>query len=327
MKYLLSSLLGIFCLPLLASAQGMIDIVFPVQGEVTFQDDFLDARSGHTHYATDIMAPKMRLVYAATDGVITFAPMSEPSYGYMLTLKGDDGFTYNYVHLNNDTPGTDDGNGGSANAYAAGIRQGARVSRGQHIAWVGDSGNAESVGPHLHFEIYDGQTPINPFETLTALYTGDVVLAPVVLGTSDSINDDKDIPLATGEVGCASDSLIRTVEVSTVYYCGRDGGRYVFQNESTFFSWYDNFNDVEYVTTTEMAAIPLRGVVTYKPGSYLVKILSSPKIYAVAANGTLRWVPSADLAESLYGVNWPSMVRDLPDSFWPAYTVGEDVNS
>lgn len=319
-------LLGIVLFPQAVLAEDTVDIAFPVLGEVTFSDDYESARSGHVHHAIDMIADKMTPVVAVADGVIRFAPMDEPSYGYMLRLDADDGHSYAYIHLNNDTPGTDDGLGGSEHAYAQGIEEGVRVTRGQHIAWVGDSGNAEDVGAHLHFEMYDKEDVVmNPYASLLAAHAA-VSYDPVMVGlTSLTINDDKDLPPAEGNRSCFSDSLIRTPDVSTVYYCGRDGGRYVFQNEGTFFSWYEDFSTVQMVTSEEMAAIPLKGVVTYKPGSYLVKILSVPKIYAVAKNGTLRWVPSPDIAESLYGTSWTKQVRDIPDGFFGAYTVGEDL--
>lgn len=333
MKYLLFALFVSFGLPAFAQAEEVIDITFPVEGEVTFQDDFNDARSGgRTHNATDIMADKMTPVVAAAAGEVTFAPMTEPSYGFMLTIEGDDGYTYNYIHLNNDTPGTDDGDGGHEYAYVDGIERGVRVERGEHIAWVGDSGNAESTSPHLHFEIYYDGTAINPYASLVDAY-GVMTTASYDFDPAQeeematSINDDKDIPEADGATLCESDSLIRTPEVSTVYYCGRDGGRYLFQNESTFFSWYDDFSTVQYVTTEEMGEIPLRGTVTYKPGTYMIKLLSVPKVYAIARNGTMRWIPTETIARSLYGENWASLVRDLPDGFFPAYEIGEDITS
>ena len=314
-------------------AATVIDITFPVDGETSYSDDFYDARSGgRYHYATDILADKMTPVQAVVDGRITFAPMTEPSYGYMLTLRGDDGYEYNYIHLNNDTPGTDDGNGGHEHAYVDGIYDGVRVERGQHIAWVGDSGNAESVGAHLHFEIYDGDTPINPYLSLQAaqddggLEDGDLSYdREQELARATSISADKDLDNDNDGELCASDSLIRTPEVSTVYYCGTDGGRYVFQNESTFFSWYNNFNDVDYVTTEEMAAIPLKGSVTYRPGSVMLKILSDPKIYAIGHGGSLHWVTSPALAEAIYGDSWATFVRDIPDGFWGAYDLDDPV--
>ncbi|MFH1712358.1 MAG: M23 family metallopeptidase, partial [Patescibacteria group bacterium] len=241
------------------------------------------------------------------------------------------------------TPGTDDGNGGVENAYASGVRQGVRVNRGQLIGWVGDSGNAESIGSHLHFEIYNGGTAINPYESLLAAQNAsDHEPEPEVLGETSidldydigteqaqaqSINEDMDLPLASGKTFCESNSLIRTQELPAVYYCGRDGNRYVFQNESTFFSWYDDFNDVQFISIEDMGQISLKGSVTYKPGSYMVKLMSIPKVYAVAQGGTLRWVQTEEMAISLYGSNWADDVRDLPDSFFPAYTMGSEITA
>lgn len=328
MRHLLAAgALALAAMPAGVLAASHIDIVFPVDGEASFVDDFSDQRTGHLHHATDIMAEKMTPVLAVVDGRITFAPQTEPSYGFMITQDGDDGFTYNYIHLNNDTPGTDDGAGGVQFAYASGIETGVRVSAGEHIGYVGDSGNAENVGAHLHFEIYDGDEAVNPYASLVAAQAnaGYDFDPAEETANATSINDDKNIVATNSDAACTSGSLIRTPETSTVYYCGRDGGRYFFQNESTFFSWYDDFDDVEFVSADVMASIPLRGVVTYKPGTVLVKLLSVPKVYAVGADGTLRWITSSTAAATLYGDNWSTLVRDLPDSFFPAYQLGDDV--
>ena len=66
-----------------------------------------------------------------------------------------------YIHLNNDSPGTDDGKGWG---IAPGIRPGVHVQAGELIGWMGDSGNAESTSPHLHFELRDPSGIIvNPY--------------------------------------------------------------------------------------------------------------------------------------------------------------------
>jgi hypothetical protein len=95
--------------------------------------------------------------------------------GNSITIKAADGWTYHYIHVNNDTPGTDDGKATRAQVFPANIVLGARVTKGQLIAYMGDSGNAENAGAHLHFEIrqppppggYTG-TPINPYASLQA---------------------------------------------------------------------------------------------------------------------------------------------------------------
>jgi hypothetical protein len=332
MKHLVVVAFLLLGFPGLARAEEIVDIAFPVEGDVTFTDTYDAPRSGgRIHHATDIMGDKMMPLLAAVDGVILFAPMVEPSYGYMIMLGGDDGYQYNYVHINNDTPGTDDGLGGTEYAYAPGIAKGVRVKRGQHIAYLGDSGNAEWTADHLHFEILDpNDVPINPYASLVAArqhsLTATYSYSPTKEALeAETISDNLGLRVAADDVDCEADSLIRTASSPAVYYCGRDGGRYVFQNEGTYFSWYENFDDVEVVTEDAMGDIPIKGSVTYKPGAYLLKLPSVSKVYAVGAGGTLHWIPSADIAKALYGEAWAKMVRDLPESFYPAYEIGEDV--
>lgn len=173
--------------------QQVVDLTFPTDPSATFGNDYDSPRSGgRTHRATDIIGKKMMELYAAVDGSVCWLtgvdePM--PSYGYMLTICGDDGREYNYVHVNNDTPGTDDGQGGPGHAYAPGVSRGARVVRGQLVGWMGDSGNAESTVAHLHFEIEDpavvdpyGGNRINPYFSLrAALDRGDISDGSVTL--------------------------------------------------------------------------------------------------------------------------------------------------
>jgi hypothetical protein len=138
-------------------------IVFPVVGgPVTFIDDFYQPRSGgRTHSATDIMTGGVKgyPVVAAADGVVSWIGSS----CCYLAVDHGGGYETWYIHLNNDNPGTDDGLGWG---IADGITRGTPVSQGQLIGWVGDSGNAEWVGPHLHFEIRLNDIPINPYQYL-----------------------------------------------------------------------------------------------------------------------------------------------------------------
>ncbi|KPJ84808.1 hypothetical protein AMJ57_05410, partial [Parcubacteria bacterium SG8_24] len=112
-----------------------------------------------------------------------------------------------------------------------------------------------------------------------------------------------------------------------VYYVGADMKRYVFPNEKTYKTWYMDFSTVQTITDAELAAIPIGGNATYKPGVYMVKITTDPKVYAVASGGTLRWVTSESVANALYGANWNTMIHDVPDAFFVNYTIGADINS
>jgi hypothetical protein len=150
-----------------ANVDEVRSIIFPVLGGGSFRDDYHAPRASGPHHATDIFAPKMRPLVAAVDGTISFVAYPQPSYGWFIRITDDQGYDYLYIHINNDTPGTDDGQGGAMNAYAFDMDRGNRVVAGQLIGWVGDSGNAETTPPHLHFEIEapDG-TKLNPYHSL-----------------------------------------------------------------------------------------------------------------------------------------------------------------
>jgi hypothetical protein len=102
----------------------------------------------------DIMGPKMTPLVAAADGTISWM-RHDSGRGNIIYLTDDAGWQYTYIHINNDTPGTDDGANHYDQAFGPGIERGARVTAGQLIAYLGDSGNAEWTAPHLHFEVVD----------------------------------------------------------------------------------------------------------------------------------------------------------------------------
>jgi len=160
-----------------ANAAEVRDIVFPVIGSVNYSDDFGAPRSGHTHEGNDIFGNKGLTLVAAVDGTVRYVAWPERSYGYYISITDDDGYKYNYLHINNDTPGTDDGLGGGVEAYAPYIEQSYPVKAGQLIGWLGDSGNAENTAAHLHFEIRQpDNTAISPYDSLQA---ADYITAPV----------------------------------------------------------------------------------------------------------------------------------------------------
>jgi len=134
------------------------------------------------------------------------------------------------------------------------------------------------------------------------------------------------IPLSAQAATIASGDLIKASQPA-VYYYGNDGKRYVFPNEKTYFTWYADFSSVKTITDAELAAISIGGNVTYKPGVKMVKITTDPKVYAVAANGSLRWIQSEAIASALYGSAWNTMVQDVSDAFFVNYTTGANVTS
>ena len=111
------------------------------------------------------MGTKMAPVVAVLDGVVEKLLEGDIS-GYYLKIDHGEGTSSWYMHLNNDTPGTDDGRGGTDFAFADGLQVGDQVQAGQLIGYVGDSGNAEWSGSHTHFELHIGGRAVNPYPYL-----------------------------------------------------------------------------------------------------------------------------------------------------------------
>ena len=148
----------------------MPTLVFPVVGAVQYRDDFGEPRGGGSHEGNDLMAAKGSIAVATEAGRVTFWTTSA-SAGCMLYLHGDSGTTYLYIHLNNDLTSGNDNRGKcvAGTAYAPGLKDGARVAAGQQVGYVGDSGDANGVGSHLHFELHpnDGGA-VDPYPYLQA---------------------------------------------------------------------------------------------------------------------------------------------------------------
>lgn len=119
--------------------------------------------------------------------------------------------------------------------------------------------------------------------------------------------------------------LIKGETLSTVYYYGSDGQRYSFPNEKTYFSWFEDFDDVVEISDEDLADITLAGNIVYRSGSRWMKITSDEKTYAVAADGSIHWIESEEVAEGLAGSDWNTFIDDVPDVFFVDYTVGDSL--
>lgn len=162
---------------------GTYDITFPIIGDVYYSDTFWACRDGCSRYhqATDIMTYgyKGLPVVAVRSGVVTSTDWYHKGNCCAIwSIDHGDGWESRYIHMNNDTPFTDDGNGWG---FAEGVEVGAYVEEGQLIGWVGDSGNAESVVAHLHFQLRHDGVWVNPYPILNA---ADRTLYPRIAGAN-----------------------------------------------------------------------------------------------------------------------------------------------
>jgi hypothetical protein len=173
-------------------------IVFPVFGAAHYTDDFGAPRAGGPHQGIDILAARKALAVAAESGRVKFWTSSR-SAGCMLYLYGASGTTYLYIHLNNDLTRRDDNRGKcvAGTAYAPGLKDGAKVTAGQPIGFVGDSGDADGIHPHLHFEVHPGaKGAADPFPYLKAAQHLLFAAAP---GTAFTLELDGTVVKPAGE--------------------------------------------------------------------------------------------------------------------------------
>ncbi|MCP3975162.1 MAG: M23 family metallopeptidase [bacterium] len=117
----------------------------------SFINDWGFGRSGgRTHKGTDVFAKKGTKILATDSGRVSLR--SNSLGGITVWLTGDAGISYYFAHLD---------------GYPGGLSTGDRVSKGQVIGYVGNTGNAQGTSPHLHFQMHPGGgSPVNPFPTL-----------------------------------------------------------------------------------------------------------------------------------------------------------------
>ena len=96
------------------------------------------------HKGLDFAAPANTPILASGSGTVEFAGWFD-IYGNCIILRHSNGYKTLYGHMN---------------AYAKGIRKGARITQGQIIGYIGSTGM--STGPHLHYEVIFNDKKINP---------------------------------------------------------------------------------------------------------------------------------------------------------------------
>jgi murein DD-endopeptidase MepM/ murein hydrolase activator NlpD len=111
---------------------------------------------GTFHTGVDVSAPTGTLVKAAADGVVVHAEWFG-AYGRLVVVEHGNGMQTYYAHLSRFD-----------------VIAGQEVRRGQVLGRTGASGRVTS--PHLHYEVRQGGTPINPYIFLAKSATSEAKL-------------------------------------------------------------------------------------------------------------------------------------------------------
>lgn len=103
------------------------------------------------HRGIDIFAAKGTPVVACANGIVTFIG-EQPKGGLCVWLTTETGASFYYAHLDR---------------WASGLYEGMEVESGDLLGYVGNTGNAKTTPPHLHFGVNEDDEMVNPYPILT----------------------------------------------------------------------------------------------------------------------------------------------------------------
>ena len=97
------------------------------------------------HSGIDFAAPVGTKIYCTGDGVVEQVVLGHSGYGNYIVIDHGYGYKTRYAHLKKSL-----------------VKTGQKVSRGENIALLGNTG--KSTAPHLHYEVFKNDKPINPVD-------------------------------------------------------------------------------------------------------------------------------------------------------------------
>jgi hypothetical protein len=320
--------------PFLVLAEEVRDITFPVgpDWDYHFSDTYGAARSGsRSHIGTDIMTDQMAPLVAAVDGRVSYLVDKDDGWGLAIYIEDSDGYSYRYLHVNNDTPGTDDGKEIRFYAFPKNIVRGSQVKAGDLIAFAGDSGNAEWVAHHLHFELWTpSKQAINAYPSLMAAIGKPV--EPATETPTSAYQFDRDLKLE--DEGEDIRELQKYLNQKGFVVAGSGAGSP--GNETTYFGYATRYALIKFQkaknispssgyfgpitraaingdnieVVSEIDDTITDGVVT---AGWLVKDKVLPRVYHVDANLELRWIKNEEAAVRNFGEDWYVDIKEFDD--------------
>ncbi len=132
---------------------------WPVLGRIT---DTFGTRQGN-HKGLDIAAPLGDHIYAVEEGIVKSSSF-KGSYGHVIFIEHPNGYETVYAHLSKRS-----------------VQKDEKVEKGQLIGYIGSTGH--STGPHLHFEVHNGEWNSSKNNAIDPLYvlTDEQILVPVIM--------------------------------------------------------------------------------------------------------------------------------------------------
>jgi len=121
-----------------------VKLRWPTRGTLTSR---FGRRGSRMHDGIDIGAKEGTPVYAAAAGEVVYSDQRLSGYGKLIIVRHSQDMFTAYAHNQRNL-----------------VRKGDRVKQGDVIARVGKTGRAS--GPHLHFEVRRGSTPVDPLAYL-----------------------------------------------------------------------------------------------------------------------------------------------------------------
>ena len=288
---------------LLRSGRYLISITrepalsFPVKGRDSRQiSSFFGAvRDGgrRRHEGVDIFAPKGTPAIASVDGVISGVGTSKLGGNVAFLTDNERSIRLYYAHLDRWN-----------------VSNGQRVSIGDTVGFVGNTGNARTTGPHLHFGIYgfnDGATDPLPFIRLGRGPARQSLLAASRLGDSVRVSAARSVV----RLAPTSDApVLRTLPKSSALVV--TGGTEAWLRVEL----PDGLSGYVASNTTEVAKRPLQRLTLSAPGNLLdaadyqagaIKVLSAGSTVDVlsltnafqlvrSSDGQTGWLPASVIA-------------------------------